>query len=450
MNALALLSQFGIRITGLMHVGANTGDEAPSYAAARVPTVIYVEPTPAPFAVLKARIAGAPGHHAVQAVCSSTAGDSVAFNVASNNAESSSLFALGNHGILYPDIAYTERLELTTTTVDGIVEAGFAGQAINLLVIDVQGAELLVLRGAERALETIDAVFCEVADISLYEGSCTWPEIDAFLSEKGFRLKHLQINAHNWGDALFVKEAAYASALRRAEIPRPGIDIARGKPATQSSLSPFSTRDDALGAVDGTLTGKFGFHTDLEDRPWWQVDLLEVVVLEEVIVFNRLVVGPFEISAAQIFFGAGMALVGGAAGQTSACCGNGLSDRLKEGCASRDASGPSVPPSGSFGSGDWINVTRLAGNDVSLMPFDPAGDNPEDCSTSAVDNSHPRKEVLHHAFPCAAARSRFRSNGLATARHQPMRGRLTPRKRSRVSPSRLASPKGFSPVFDRL
>ncbi len=288
MNALALLSQFGIRITGLMHVGANTGDEAPSYAAARVPTVIYVEPTPAPFAVLKARIAGAPGHHAVQAVCSSTAGDSVAFNVASNNAESSSLFALGNHGILYPDIAYTERLELTTTTVDGIVEAGFAGQAINLLVIDVQGAELLVLRGAERALETIDAVFCEVADISLYEGSCTWPEIDAFLSEKGFRLKHLQINAHNWGDALFVKEAAYASALRRAEIPRPGIDIARGKPATQSSLSPFSTRDDALGAVDGTLTGKFGFHTDLEDRPWWQVDLLEVVVLEEVIVFNRL------------------------------------------------------------------------------------------------------------------------------------------------------------------
>ena len=288
MNPLDLLRHFHIRPIGLMHVGANTGDEAPDYARERIPTVIYIEPTPVAFSVLQARIAGFPGHHAVQAVCSAVAGESVTFNVASNNAESSSLFDLGNHGILYPEIVYTERLALVTTTVDDIIARAFSDRAPNLLIIDVQGAELLVLRGAEQALKYIDAIYCEVADIRLYEGSCTWPEINAFLHERGFSLKHLALNAHHWGNALFVKDAATGSALRAAAIARSGIDIACGKPAQQSSTSIFSRLDDAGGAVDGSVTGRFGIHTDLESRPWWQVDLQGVVALEEVLVFNRL------------------------------------------------------------------------------------------------------------------------------------------------------------------
>ncbi len=288
MNPLDLVRHFNIRPVGLMHVGANTGDEALDYVRAGIPTVIYVEPTPAAFAVLQARIAGFPDHHAVRAVCSAAAGESVTFNVASNNAESSSLFALGNHGILYPEIVYTERLALVTTTVDDIIATAFPDRAPNLLIIDVQGAELLVLRGAEQALNAIDAVYCEVADIRLYEGSCTWPEIDAFLRERGFSLKHLALNPHHWGNALFVKDASVASALRNAAIPRSGIEVGRGKPATQSSISVFSGPKGAGGAVDGSVTGGFSIHTDLESRPWWQVDLLDVMALEEILVFNRL------------------------------------------------------------------------------------------------------------------------------------------------------------------
>ena len=288
MDALRLLTPFGIPVSGLIHVGANTGQEAEAYRQAGIRTVVYVEPTPAAFAVLESRLRGMPGHHAVQAICSATSGETVLLNVASNNAESSSLFALGNHGVLYPDIVYTERLELLTTTVDDIVDAQFAGSALNMMVIDVQGAELLVLRGAERTLGGIDAVYCEIADIALYEGSCTWPEIEAFLRERGFRLKNLAINIHNWGNALFVKETSYISVLRLQTIDRPGANIALGKPAVQSSLSPYSGPDDAQGAVNGRITGGFGFHTDIEDCPWWQVDLLEILPLQEIIVFNRL------------------------------------------------------------------------------------------------------------------------------------------------------------------
>jgi formylglycine-generating enzyme required for sulfatase activity len=46
---------------------------------------------------------------------------------------------------------------------------------------------------------------------------------------------------------------------------------------------------DAAGAVDGTIDGGFGFHTDQQDRPWWQVDLGEVCAIDRVVVFNRTV-----------------------------------------------------------------------------------------------------------------------------------------------------------------
>jgi hypothetical protein len=51
--------------------------------------------------------------------------------------------------------------------------------------------------------------------------------------------------------------------------------------------SPMSTREDALGAVDGVKDGKWGFHCGLAENPWWQVDLGEVQALDHVLVYNR-------------------------------------------------------------------------------------------------------------------------------------------------------------------
>ena len=36
---------------------------------------------------------------------------------------------------------------------------------------------------------------------------------------------------------------------------------------------PVTREEDAAGAVDGVKDGKWGFHTDFENNPWWQVDL---------------------------------------------------------------------------------------------------------------------------------------------------------------------------------
>jgi hypothetical protein len=52
--------------------------------------------------------------------------------------------------------------------------------------------------------------------------------------------------------------------------PRLTTHKATGKPTTQSSAGPLNSPG---GGVDGRITGAYGVSTQLEQNPWWQVDL---------------------------------------------------------------------------------------------------------------------------------------------------------------------------------
>jgi hypothetical protein len=79
--------------------------------------------------------------------------------------------------------------------------------------------------------------------------------------------------------------------LRLGAAPQPTagrVNLARGKPASQSSTSEWSRAHDAQGAVDGVINGGFAFHTANQANPWWQVDLGGTYRLSEVRLYNRL------------------------------------------------------------------------------------------------------------------------------------------------------------------
>jgi alginate O-acetyltransferase complex protein AlgJ len=65
------------------------------------------------------------------------------------------------------------------------------------------------------------------------------------------------------------------------------VNIALHKSASQSSLSRWSKSTESKDAVNGVKTGKFGFHTELENDPWWLVNLENIYDLEKIIIFNR-------------------------------------------------------------------------------------------------------------------------------------------------------------------
>jgi FkbM family methyltransferase len=201
---LKLLLSYDITPQGLLHIGANTGKEAEKYRSRGVRDVVFVEAAPDVFAQLMQNLAAYPGYRGIRAVCSDKPGVPLDFHVASNAGASSSFLGLGNHAKLYPDIRYVETLKLISTTADELAASQCSDIAFDMMVLDTQGSELHVLRGATSLLSRLTSLYVEVSEEPLYEGGCTFDEVMAFVRPFGFRLKHIEMNPRGWGNALFV------------------------------------------------------------------------------------------------------------------------------------------------------------------------------------------------------------------------------------------------------
>ena len=143
---------------------------------------------PEVFARLQANLAGIAGQSALCALIADAEGREVDFHVASNDGLSSSMLELGRHKEVWPEVNYQRTLKMRTTTLDAMVRDGRIGavEAFNGLVMDTQGSELLVLKGAGALLRHIDFIKTEAADFESYVGCCQLAELDAFLREQGF------------------------------------------------------------------------------------------------------------------------------------------------------------------------------------------------------------------------------------------------------------------------
>jgi F5/8 type C domain len=91
------------------------------------------------------------------------------------------------------------------------------------------------------------------------------------------------------GEGVFHSVKSLANPLpTKAEL-----NLALNRPATQSSVSEWSRKstpcEDAGGANNGVIDGEYGFHTDLELNPWWQVDLEFPCELSQIKLYNRAV-----------------------------------------------------------------------------------------------------------------------------------------------------------------
>ena len=96
----------------------------------------------------------------------------------------------------------TESHSVQATTLDSV----FSDKEIDVLQIDVQGAEMQVLRGAEKTLAKTKAVFCEVSiRPNLYEGSVTFDELNDVLKHHDFSLVSLGTDLNLTGNALYLK-----------------------------------------------------------------------------------------------------------------------------------------------------------------------------------------------------------------------------------------------------
>ena len=171
---------------GVVHVGANCGQEREAYARRGI-KVVWVEPIPEVFAELARNIADFPDQRAFRALVSDTDGTPVRFHVTDNGGRSSSMLELAEHRDVWPQVDVSHVIELETVTLPTLLareKVDLAG--FDALVLDTQGAEMQVLRGAAPILDRFTLIKAELFGFEAYRGVCQRPEVDAFLAGHGF------------------------------------------------------------------------------------------------------------------------------------------------------------------------------------------------------------------------------------------------------------------------
>ena len=72
--------------------------------------------------------------------------------------------------------------------------------------MDVQGAELKVLKGIGDYISGFDYIYSEVNVASLYKNCVQLPELESYLDAHGFVRRETNITEFEWGDAIFVRK----------------------------------------------------------------------------------------------------------------------------------------------------------------------------------------------------------------------------------------------------
>lgn len=193
-----------MQINGVIHVGAHYGQEYHDYAALGIKPILFIEPCDKAFKVLKETFGDNPDVILFQSACGSE------FSIGTMNVEqankgmSNSLLRPAKHLEQYPSIQFAETEEVEIRQLDEIIDhLQFTG---NLLVMDVQGYELEVLKGARETLQHIKYVYCEINREEVYEGCAKVWELDTFLGEYGFIRIETSWAGGTWGDAIYIKQ----------------------------------------------------------------------------------------------------------------------------------------------------------------------------------------------------------------------------------------------------
>jgi len=200
-----LFPKYGINPKGVLHVGANRGEEFPVYMELGIKKQIWVEAHPIIFQQLKVNVSDNPEAICWNACIGDVNGKRVNFHVSNNGSQSSSILELGTHLTAHPEVRYIEDIEMKTVRLEKLLSDKFVNPSnYDFLNIDLQGAELLALKGLGDYIENFKWAYLEVNKDELYKGCARVEEIDGYLT--GFRrVETCWAGSTGWGDALYIR-----------------------------------------------------------------------------------------------------------------------------------------------------------------------------------------------------------------------------------------------------
>jgi len=125
------------------------------------------------------------------------------------NPGASSLFVANGD---YPIETYVQNeVEVECIRLEDLC-AQYGITAIDLIWMDLQGAELIALQSAGPILDSVRYIYTEVSHRPIYTGQCLFDEVESFLTSAGF-VRCTRIDTERWQqDAIYVHQRELSGA----------------------------------------------------------------------------------------------------------------------------------------------------------------------------------------------------------------------------------------------
>lgn len=208
-----VLRDVGFRPRGIVHVGAHKGQEAERYLELGPELIVWIDAEQKWMPRLRKRALSSGGitrQLVLQALITDRDGEPVRFFRYSNKGLSSSVFrSTSVMKEAWPGVVETgEVAELVSARLDTtLAAAGVQPSDVDVLIFDIQGAELMALKGAGAYLASAEFVEVEVSQAQVYDGAPLADQVESFLTEAGFR-RMTRLKWH--GDVVFRRDHAAA------------------------------------------------------------------------------------------------------------------------------------------------------------------------------------------------------------------------------------------------
>tara|TARA_Y100000389_G_scaffold204923_1_gene260857 strand:- start:2388 stop:2990 length:603 start_codon:yes stop_codon:yes gene_type:complete len=198
-------------IKNILWIGANDMREIrKENLADKYKNGLFIEAIPTVYEKLKKNLSNInkifnTNYIAINSLVTNECNKNYMFNVFSNTGLSSSIYGIGKDWKeSNKHIKIQESINLISTTIESILKE-YKWENIKYdVVLDVQGAELDVLKGFSLTnLSNIQEIRVEISTKQFYEGGVLFDEIHQFFTDNGFKINNLPHKDHM--DVIYTK-----------------------------------------------------------------------------------------------------------------------------------------------------------------------------------------------------------------------------------------------------
>lgn len=205
-----VVKKYNLNLNGVIQVGAHWSEEHEVYIQLGIINIVYIEPCKDAFEklIIKHRYPSERNPHVTvilfNVACSDEEGEMEMYVSHFNQGQSNSLLKPQLHLQQHPEVVFTDTEKVKVIPLDKLP---FNREDYNLLVMDCQGAEGNILKGATETLKHIDCIYTEINTAETYDGNMLLGEMDDFLGFYDFFRVETKMASENltWGDAVYLK-----------------------------------------------------------------------------------------------------------------------------------------------------------------------------------------------------------------------------------------------------